>query len=219
LVSLEPGSDKKERIGILGGTFDPIHLGHLVLAEETRTALGLDRVIFVPAAQPWRKVGRAISDAGDRLAMVRLAIASNPCFTVSTIELERRGPTYTVETLRQMRAAAPNALLWFILGSDALLDLPNWKAPDEILSQARLAVATRQGAELERLDELQGLLPELRRQLDLVPMPRVSISSSDLRRRLRAGVSTRYLLPDDIVRYATEHGLYQASDMEDRVAG
>lgn len=197
------------RLGILGGTFDPIHLGHLILAEESRLALGLDRVLFMPAAQPWRKAGRRIAPSGDRLAMVKLAIAGNPHFVPSELELQREGPTYTADTLERVRVQiGPEPLLWFILGSDALLDLPHWEDPERILACARLAVTDRAALTPESMERLEDRLPGISRGIDFVPMPRVAISSTELRRRLRQGISTRYWLPEAVERYAIERGLY-----------
>lgn len=196
------------RIGILGGTFDPIHIGHLILAEEARVILQLDVVLFIPAAQPWRKAGRDITAAADRLEMVRLAIQDNPSFRASSIEIDRSGLTYTVDTLDALRATFQDAGFWFILGADALMDLPNWKEPGRILSLARLAVASRASTPLGNLEELNRYLPGVGSRVDQVPMPSVSISSSELRRRLREGTSTRYWLPEAVRRYAVEHRLY-----------
>lgn len=197
------------RLGILGGTFDPIHIGHLILAEETRLRLGLDRVIFMPAAQPWRKSDRQVTAAADRLAMVLLAIEENPHFIPSEIELQRHGPTYTAETLAQVRAEIGfEPELWFILGADALLDLPYWENPDRILEYARLAVTDRGRLMPESLERLEQRLPGIGARIDLVPMPRVGISSTELRRRLRDGHSTRYWLPLAVERYAQQHALY-----------
>jgi nicotinate-nucleotide adenylyltransferase len=169
------------RVGVLGGTFDPIHIGHLLLAEETRTALGLDRVIFIPAGQPWRKAG----------------------------------PTYTVETLERLRHNwGAGTLTWFIMGWDALQDLPNWRAPERILTLSRLAVARRDRPDAAEISRLEALLPRLSARVDLVPMPLVAISSSELRRRLRHGGSVRYWLPAPVEEYARRHGLYDRADDE-----
>ena len=198
------------RLGILGGTFDPIHIGHLILAEETRLKLQLDQVIFMPAAQPWRKSDRQVTPAADRLAMVLAAIDGNPHFISSEIELKRDGPTYTADTLAQVRAEIGiEPELWFILGADALLDLPYWENPDRILQYARLAVTDRGTLMPESLERLEQRLPGIGARIDLVPMPRVGISSTELRRRLREGLSTRYWLPAAVERYAIEHSLYR----------
>jgi nicotinate-nucleotide adenylyltransferase len=211
LASPDPANPGQERIGILGGTFDPIHLGHLILAEEARIALSLACVLFVPAAQPWRKSGTQITPALDRLAMVRLAIEGNEHFFASLLEIERGGPTYTADTLEELRVTAPTAQLWFILGTDALRDLPNWKDPERIVAQARLAVAPRSDAGAEELNRLDVFPQRWRDRLDLLPMPQLEMSSSELRRRLRAGISTRYWLPSAVAEYAQAHRLYEGA--------
>lgn len=197
------------RVGILGGTFDPIHVGHLILAEEARIALALDRVLFVPAALPWRKADRTITPGHDRLFMVNLAIEGNPCFVASSIELEREGPTYTVDTLEQLRSElGPGVELWFIVGADALSDLPYWKDPDRILKLARLAVAARVGFSGGQAKQLERLLPGVGARIDPVPMPVIEISSSKLRHRLALGKSAHYWLPRTVEEYIEAHQLY-----------
>ena len=210
--SVLPESDraKPNRVGILGGTFDPIHLGHLLLAEEARLALSLDSVVFIPAGRPWRKAEREVSRPEDRLTMVRLAIAGNPAFSVSRAEIDREGPTYTVDTIDALRDAwGPEPALWFILGADTLLDLPNWKQPERILEQARLAVAGRGSLRLEDMARMEAQLPTISACIDVVPLPRIEISSSELRRRLSLGLSARYWLPRSVAEYAREHNLYR----------
>jgi len=197
------------RVGILGGTFDPIHIGHLILAEETRLSLALDRVIFIPAGRPWRKSRREVSPPADRVAMVSTAITANPHFELSRLEVDREGPTYTVDTLQELRAQwGPDTEVWFILGSDALRDLPHWRDPVRIISQARLAVAARSGLSDAEIAGLEQTIPGLGQCIDVVSMPAVGISSSELRRRLRESLSTRYWLPPGVEQYARAHSLY-----------
>jgi nicotinate-nucleotide adenylyltransferase len=200
-----------QRIGILGGTFDPVHVGHLILGEEARIALQLDRVLFIPAAQPWRKAAREIAAPSHRLEMVRLAVRGTPGFKVSSIEIDRGGPTYTADTLESLHRLLPEAAFWFILGSDALSDLPNWREPARISAQSRLAVASR-GEGDDVLAELERSVPGLTANIDQIPMPSVSISSSELRDRLHDGVSTRYWLPETVRRYILDHRLYGVRD-------
>ena len=198
------------RTGILGGTFDPVHLGHLIVAEEARLALGLEQVLFMLAAQPWRKAGKAVSAGADRLAMVRLATADNPAFAASEIELQREGPTYTADTLAALRAElGSEAELWFLMGADALLDLPNWKDPEQIIALARLAVVERDGGAGAAVTQVERVLPGIAARIQRVAMPRIDMSSTELRRRLREGRSTRYWLHPAVERYATEHKLYR----------
>ncbi|HEY7294431.1 MAG TPA: nicotinate-nucleotide adenylyltransferase [Dehalococcoidia bacterium] len=197
------------QVGVLGGTFDPIHLAHLRLAEEAREQLRLDRVLFVPAPRPWRKAGRKITPVEHRLAMVRLAVAGNPAFAVSTVELEQQGPTYTVLTLEALRAElGAGATLHFILGADALRDLPNWWQPERIVTLARLAVAARGRMPLHGVEALDRRLPGLLAAFERVEMPALAISSTDLRRRAAAGRSLRYLVPDAVAAYIAAHRLY-----------
>jgi nicotinate-nucleotide adenylyltransferase len=195
----------------LGGTFDPVHLGHLILAEESRLALSLNRVVFIPAGTPWRKADREITPAADRVAMVSLAILDNPAFELSPIEVERGGATYTADTLESLASTYGEEVdLWFILGSDALFDLPHWRDPQRIIALTRLAVAARAaGRDEAGVQELEARVPGIREKTDVIPMPRVQISSSQLRSRLHAGLSCRYWLPAVVEDYAIERRLYR----------
>jgi nicotinate-nucleotide adenylyltransferase len=197
------------RLGILGGTFDPPHVGHLILAEEARTRLQLERVLFVPAGDPWRKAGQEITPAEHRLAMVRLMLASDPYFEVSTLEVERQGPSYTVDTLEALHRQYGQGLeLYFILGEDALHDLPNWKEPARIASLAWLAVAPRPPERGWTSADLEAATPGLSERVVPLPMPTIDISSTALRERARAGLSLRYLVPLDVEEYIRRHDLY-----------
>ncbi len=195
------------RLGVLGGTFDPVHVGHLLLAEEARERLGLEQVLFVPAGQPWRKAGKRISKAADRLAMLRLAAEDNPAFEVSDLEVSRLGPSYTGETLASIRAEHKDAEIFFIMGEDALADLPNWRDPDRIVELAILAVARRPSDSPEDRDlELMAIAPGREVWLS---MPRIDISSSEIRERVQKGRSVRYRVPDAVEAYMREHKLYR----------
>lgn len=198
------------QLGILGGTFDPLHLGHLILAEQARTHLALDGVLFVPAGQPWRKAGRQIAPVADRVAMVQAAVAGDPHFIVSLVESERDGPSYTVDTLAALAEQyGPAAALHFILGEDALADLPHWRDPAGIVARARLVVAARAGWTPVNAAELERVAPGINQRIDVVPMPRIEISSTDIRRRVAAGISIRYLVPATVETYIAAHGLYR----------
>jgi nicotinate-nucleotide adenylyltransferase len=200
------------RLGVLGGTFDPPHVGHLILAEEARTRLQLDRVLFVPAGDPWRKAGQEITPAEHRVGMVRLLLASDPYFEVSTLEVERRGPSYTVDTLEALhREHGPGLELYFILGEDALHDLPNWKEPARIVSLAWLAVAPRVAERGWPRAALEAAVPGLSERVVPLPMPTIDISSTALRERARAGLGLRYLVPLAVEEYIRRHGLYGPS--------
>jgi len=195
------------RLGVLGGTFDPVHIAHLVLAETACEQLKLDRVVFVPAGLPWRKAGVSIAAGEHRLAMLRLATAGNPAFEVSDLEVGRQGPSYTAETLEALAKAHPGAELFFLLGEDALADLPNWYQPERIRERATLAVARRPGEPAEAGDEApRGPSAGLVR----LEMPRIDISASAIRVRVREGLSIRYLVPDAVDEYIRKHALYRA---------
>jgi nicotinate-nucleotide adenylyltransferase len=197
-----PGS-----LGILGGTFDPIHLGHLAIAEDAREALGLERVLFVPAATPPHKPDRVVTGAAHRLAMVELAIAGNPAFSVSRMELERGGLSYTVDTLEALRAdGVVNP--WFILSSEALAGLSAWHEPDRLLGLCHLAVVPRSGHPLIDRDWLEARFPGRGDRVRFLPGPLLAISGSVVRRRAAAGRSVRYLVPDAVARYIADHALY-----------
>ena len=194
------------RIGVMGGTFDPIHLGHLVAAEEARWQFDLDQVVFVPAGRPWQKpVG--VTPPEDRYQMAVLATASNPAFTVSRLEIDHPGPTYTVDTLRRLRTEqADGTRLYFIIGADAILQLLTWKEPDQVLAQAEFIAATRPGFDLDRLvSQVPGAAGRVHR----MEIPALAISASDIRARVARGAPFRYLVPDGVARYIHEHGLYQ----------
>jgi nicotinate-nucleotide adenylyltransferase len=195
------------RIGVLGGTFDPIHLGHLAIAEEARDLLQLEEVCFVPAGAPWMKVGQPLSAAYDRLSMVRLAVEDNPFFRVSTIELERPGPSYTVDTLRKLQEDyGPDARLFFILGSDAFARFGEWKDPEGILAMATLAVVDRLGARISEASIREQVGDAGR--VERVRGVRLEISAVDIRRRVAEGASIRYLAPEPVERYIYARGLY-----------
>lgn len=199
------------RLGVLGGTFDPPHVGHLILAEEGRTRLQLEKVLFVPAGDPWRKAGQEVTPAEHRLAMVRLLLASDPYFEVSTLEVERQGPSYTVDTLESLHQQyGPELELYFILGEDALHDLPNWREPARIISLAWLAVAPRPVERGTATPDLEDAVPGRSERIVPLPMPTVDISSTSLRERARAGLSLRYLVPLAVEEYIRRHGLYGA---------
>jgi len=197
-------------IGVLGGTFDPIHIGHLVVAEEARIKLGFSEVLFVPAGQPWLKLDRNITVAVHRVEMVRRAIADNPHFKLCTLEVEHPGPSYTVDTLTMLqKQLGSEASFFFILGRDTLAELPLWKEPKKVVQLCRLVVAPRLGSkDLKHLEtEIPGLLDKVI-QLD---MPVIGISSSGIRQRIAQGLPIRYLVPAEVGKYITEHKMYPTS--------
>jgi len=194
-------------IGVLGGTFDPIHIGHLVVAEEARIKLGLSEVLFVPAGQPSLKRDRDITPALHRVEMVRRAIADNPYFRLSTLEVDRPGPSYTVDTLTLLQGQLTGeSSLFFILGRDTLAELPLWKEPQKVVQLCRLVVPPRLGS--RDLRHLEETIPGLLERVIQLDMPVIGISSSEIRQRIARGLSIRYLVPPAVEKYITEHRIY-----------
>lgn len=198
------------RIGIFGGTFDPPHLGHLAAAEEAREVDGLDRVLFMPSERNPLKLDDSISPTEHRLAMTALAIADNPCFELSEADVGRGGPSYTVDLLTRLRAELGNGTeLVFVTGMDVLHELHLWREPLRVLDLARLLVIARPGQPLLAPEDVDARLPGASRRITVVPTPGVAISSTELRARVAAGRSIRYLVPDAVAAYIREHGLYR----------
>ncbi|MEJ3652712.1 nicotinate-nucleotide adenylyltransferase [Actinomycetes bacterium KLBMP 9759] len=190
------------KIGVMGGTFDPIHHGHLVAASEVADRFGLDEVVFVPTGQPWQKTERDVSRAEDRYLMTVIATASNPRFTVSRVDIDREGPTYTADTLADLHDERPDSQLFFITGADALAQILSWHKVEELFEKAHFIGVTRPGYELG--DEH---LPD--GAVTLVEVPAMAISSTDCRRRVELGHPVWYLVPDGVVQYITKRGLYR----------
>lgn len=198
------------KIGILGGTFDPVHTGHLIVAEEILEELQLDKVIFIPAGEPWMKADRKITPAADRITMVRLAIASNPRFELSTVEVEHPGWTYTVDTLEQLRKGVEKGTkLFFLAGWDSLNTMPKWKEPNRIATMATIVTFPRPGVEEPDMRSLEKSMPGLSKTMIRLESPVIGISSTDIRKRLATGKSVRYLLPAEVSRYIAEKELYK----------
>jgi nicotinate-nucleotide adenylyltransferase len=210
-------------LGVLGGTFDPIHVAHLALAQEAAESLGLERVLFIPAGSPPHKPGVAVTPGADRLAMVRLAIAGNERFEVSRIELDREGPSYTVDTLEALTAGRSKGVsadaageITLILSADAFLGLRSWRQPRRVLELARLAVAPRDGYPEAGPDFLVTHFPDLADRAVFLDGPRIRLSASVLRDRAAAGRSLRYLVPDAVAAYIGDHGLYLSPRRNDQ---
>lgn len=207
------------RVGVFGGTFDPVHLGHLIVAQEVRFRAALDNVLFVPAGQPPHKPGRVITPAAHRLAMLERALASEPSFAISRIEIDRPGPSYSVTTLRALRAElGPSADLYFILGSDQVADLPTWHRPAELLELCTVLAVERPGAPCD-LAAAEARLPGLRERLLWVPVPQIGIAAREIRRRVAAGEPIRYFVPDAVAAYIAVHGLYRGGPAPEVCAG
>jgi nicotinate-nucleotide adenylyltransferase len=197
------------RIGILGGTFNPPHLGHLICAQEAYIQLGLERVMLIPARTPPHKPVEAEPGAEHRLELCRLAVQSNPQFEVSELEMNREGPSYTVDTLSELHANAPDNDLFLIVGGDVAAGRPTWHEPQRVLSMATLAVAKRRGTSRESVDAALAHL-EGGERTKFFRMPRIGISSTYVRRRARAGEPLRYIVPDAVADYIERHKLYGA---------
>ena len=192
---------RRRRVGVMGGTFDPIHHGHLVAASEVAQRFELDEVIFVPAGQPWMKEG--VSLAEHRYLMTVIATASNPTFTTSRVDIDRGGPTYTIDTLRELRLLHPDADLFFITGADAVAQIVEWKDVDELWELAHFVAVSRPGHALS----IRGL-PE--QGVSSLEVPALAISSTDCRRRVDRGYPVWYLVPDGVVQYISKHHLYRS---------
>ncbi|WP_231861112.1 nicotinate-nucleotide adenylyltransferase [Kocuria palustris] len=188
----------------MGGTFDPIHHGHLVAASEVAAVFDLDEVVFVPTGQPWQKSGSEVSDAEHRYLMTVVATAANPRFSVSRVDIDRHGPTYTVDTLRDLHELRPDSDLFFITGADVLSEILSWHGTEDIWDLAHFVGVTRPGHELS--------VPEGAGDVVLLEVPAMAISSTDCRARVRSGQPVWYLVPDGVVQYIGKYGLYRPGD-------
>ena len=197
-----------ERIGIMGGTFDPIHNGHLVAASEVAHRFGLDQVVFVPTGQPWHKADKKVTAAEHRYIMTTIATAANPQFRVSRVDIDREGPTYTIDTLRDIAQLFPGAELYFITGADALAGIMSWRDWEKMLDMAKFVGVTRPGYALTK-----DMLPsDAQDSIKLVDIPAMAISSTDCRARAREGAPVWYLVPDGVVQYMAKNNLYQPNE-------
>ena len=193
------------RLGVMGGTFDPIHHGHLVAASEVAAVFNLDEVVFVPTGEPWHKPTQEVTQAEHRYLMTVIATASNPRFTVSRVDIDRPGPTYTIDTLRDLRRARPDAELFFITGADAMAQILSWKDIQELWTLAHFVGVTRPGHELQNMG---------RDDVSLLEVPAMAISSTDCRQRVEASEPVWYLVPDGVVQYIAKHNLYTPSKQQ-----
>jgi len=196
-------------IGVLGGTFDPIHKGHLIVAEEVRARLNLTEILFVPAGQPWLKPNSPILAAEHRVQMVRLALGDKPYFKLSTIEIERPGPTYTVDTIAELQGQlGAEDKLFFILGWDNLVQLPQWRQPSRLVKMCRLVAVPRVGYPAPDVNSLEASIPGLSQATILLDRPQIDINASVIRNRVGQGLSIRHLVPEAVERYIKHHRLY-----------
>jgi nicotinate-nucleotide adenylyltransferase len=199
----------RKKIGVLGGTFDPIHLGHLIVAEEARTKLKLEKVLFITAGNPWLK-DEVISSAYHRVSMVEKAVEDNPYFLSSSLEIDRPGPSYSVDTISSLRETlGEGGEIFFILGWDAVAGLHRWKDPRRLVKMCHLVVVERPGYPLPNVETLQAEIPGIRDSLLPLLTPEVGVSSSDVRQRIAQGLSVRYLIPLKVEEYIREQGLYR----------
>jgi nicotinate-nucleotide adenylyltransferase len=196
------------RLGVLGGTFDPVHIGHLALAEQARAQLELERVLWVPSGDPWRKTDRTVTPAKHRAAMVRLAIEGHTSYELCLLEIERSGPSYSVETLAELQRTEPGSEQFFLLGLDALEDLPNWCEPTRLIELAMLAVAAR-GGKRTAARELDRLVPGLGVRVVWLEMPHLDVSATELRRLAAEGAGLRDRTPASVEAYIRKHRLYR----------
>ena len=199
------------RVGIFGGTFDPIHLGHLAVARAIQSSLGLDNVVFVPAGQPWLKADTPVSRVKDRVQMLRLALARRRALELSTIEADRPGPSYTVDTMETLqRQLGSDADYFFLLGSDALMDIAKWKEPQRLIQLCQLVAFARPGFGLPTMEALEVAVPGISMRVVFAEVPQVNIRATDIRRRIAEGRCIQRLVPRAVERYILEHGLYEA---------
>jgi nicotinate-nucleotide adenylyltransferase len=208
-------SSIRPAIGLMGGTFDPIHVGHLAIAEEAREALSLDRIVFVPAGIPPHKPASEVTPVEHRLAMVELAIAGNAAFELSRIEVDRAGPSYTADTVD---ALAETGAVTVILSAETFAELPSWHEPERLFEAARMAVVPREGYPAPDPSWLAATFPGHEDRVSYLEGPRLGLSSTALRARVAAGRSIRYLVPDAVAAYIVEHGLYRTAMTERRTA-
>ena len=198
------------KIGVLGGTFDPIHNGHLAIAEEARSYLNLNEVIFLSAGQPWMKSDRSISPARLRTAMIALALQSRPYFKTSTIEIEHQGPSYSVNSIAELKTQAVEPTDWyFILGWDNLSKIPQWREPAKLIEMCFLAAVPRPGYERPNMKKLEAALPGIAKKVILMDKPRLEISATDIRNKAAQGLPISGLVPEAVEKYIKENGLYR----------
>lgn len=206
-----------ERVAIFGGTFDPIHLGHLAAVQDAADALSVDRVLFVPNSRPPHKTTVPVSAAEDRVEMVRLSISDNERFELSLVEFERDGPSYMLDTLRVVRTRlGPDSELFFLAGCDALPQLHTWHRPQELLDEFRVVIMDRPTTSEVSWAQIERGFPAIRRQVEIVHVAQLDISGDDIRRRVSTGGSIRYLVVPAVARYIVDHGLYRVTPSEVR---
>jgi len=200
-----------QRIGVIGGTFDPIHYGHLAAAEEARVRVNLEKVLFVVALLPPHKLDEDVTPVEHRLAMVRLGVASNPHFEISLVDVDRPGPSFTVDTISMLQEQwGPGTELFFVMGLDSLVEVPTWHQPERLIRLCHLVAVSRPRFEVD-MRQLEASVPGISSRVEIIDMPEVDISSSDLQRRVKEGLPIKYQVPEEVERYIIEHRLYEQS--------
>ena len=210
MAQVAEADEAPRRIGVLGGTFDPPHVGHLWLATLAADALDLDRVLFMPSARPPHKAGTPVTHVADRLLLTRLAVAPDPSFELCTVEMERPGPSYTVDTVEQLRDRyGPATRMYLVMAADSLDQIDTWREPDRLLERIEWAVGPRPGAALPDRGALEARFGENAERIHLLTGPSLDVSSSEIRRRVAAGHAIRYLVPRSVEELIVDRGLYR----------
>lgn len=203
-------SCQNKKVGIMGGTFDPIHYGHLILAQNALDTFSLDEILFVPSGTPWLKESTKVLSKNKRVSMTGMAIEDNPDFALSTIEIDREGNSYSYETVEELKRMQPKTDFYFIMGADSLLEIERWKHPDRLMAECTLLVAVRDDCDREGLEkQIIYLTDKYQADIRILPANRIDISSTKIRRMIREGKSVRYMLPDQVIRFIQKNHLYQ----------
>lgn len=203
-------SCQNKKVGIMGGTFDPIHYGHLILAQNALDTFSLDEILFVPSGTPWLKESTKVLSKNKRVSMTGMAIEDNPDFALSTIEIDREGNSYSYETVEELKRMQPKTDFYFIMGADSLLEIERWKHPDRLMAECTLLVAVRDDCDREGLEkQIIYLTDKYQADIKILPANRIDISSTKIRRMIQEGKSVRYMLPDQVIRFIQKNHLYQ----------
>ena len=203
-------SCQNKKVGIMGGTFDPIHYGHLILAQNALDTFSLDEILFVPSGTPWLKESTKVLSKNKRVSMTGMAIEDNPDFALSTIEIDREGNSYSYETVEELKRMQPKTDFYFIMGADSLLEIERWKHPDRLMAECTLLVAVRDDCDREGLEkQIIYLTDKYQADIKILPANRIDISSTKIRQLIREGKSVRYMLPDQIIRFIQKNHLYR----------
>lgn len=202
-----------KKIGIMGGTFDPIHYGHLILAQNALEAFGLDDILFIPSGTPWLKESTKVLSKNKRVSMTGIAIEDNPRFALSTIEIDREGNSYSYETVNELKRMDPDAAYYFIMGADSLLKLESWKCPDLLMKECTILAAVRDDCDQTALQKQIAYLTEkYEADIEILPAPRIDISSTQIREMIADGKSVRYMMPDNVIAFIRKNHLYERSE-------